>query len=126
MSDRDKLLLPFGSIPRLEQFPDLKNVGEFDPDNLTAKDVLKVMTLVLAKTRDGADSLIFNAQFVMEEQFARGRRRGLEEGRRDGYESGYREGLEDGRREALGAIAQEEAERATLKAAAHARRETKA
>lgn len=119
MSNRE--LVP--SIPRIEQFPDLKNMGEFDPDNLTAAEVLKVITIALAKTRDGrADSLVqFKAQVVMEEQFARGRRRGLEEGRRDGYGLGYSEGLEDGRLEALDKMARGEAERATLKAAAHAR-----
>ncbi len=109
-------------IPQLEMCPDLKRMGEFDPDNLTAAEVLKVITLALAKTR-GADPLMrMKAEVVMNEQFSRGRERGLEEGRRDGYHKGYREGLEDGKREALDARAQEEAERVTLKAAARARR----
>jgi flagellar biosynthesis/type III secretory pathway protein FliH len=103
--------------------PDLKHLpAEFDPDNLTAAEVLKVLTIALAATR-GADPLSrLKAQHVMDEAYSRGRRAGLEEGRRIGFNLGYAEGLEDGAREARDKIAREEAERATLKAAARARR----
>ena len=108
-------------LPRLEMCPDLKHMGEFDPDNLTAAEVLKVITLALAKTR-GADVLMrMKAEVVMNEQFARGRGRGLKEGYERGYWNGYHDGLSDGKKEAVDTRAQEEAERATIKAAARAR-----
>lgn len=110
-------------IPVLEMCPDLRHLpADFDPDNLTAVEVLKVITLALACTR-GADPLAkLKAETVMNEQYARGRRRGLEDGERLGFDNGYREGLEDGARESRDRIAIEEAERATLKARASARR----
>lgn len=117
-------LIPMGSIPRLEQFPDLKHLPKtFDPDHLTAVEVLKIITLALAQTK-GADVFMrLRAQAVMEEQFARGCKAGRDEGRREGYGAGYAEGLEEGKREALDKKSAEEAESAMLRAAARARRE---
>lgn len=109
-------------LPVLEMCPDLKHMGEFDPDNLTAAEVLKVITLALAQAR-GADPLArLKAETVMNEQYSRGHDRGEAIGRRIGYGIGYNEGVEDGRREALDRLAREEAESATLKARATARR----
>jgi len=115
-------MIPMGDIRQLEMCPDLKHMGEFDPDNLTAAEVLKVITLALAKTRDADVLMRLKAEVVMNEQFSRGYERGLKEGKDRGYQLGYSEGLEDGKREALDTRAQEEAERATLKAAARARK----
>ena len=115
-------MIPSSDLRQLDMCPDLKHMGEFDPDNLNAAEVLKVITLALAKTR-GADVLArMKAEVVMNEQFSRGYDRGLKEGKDRGYHLGYSEGLEDGKREALDTRAQEEAERATIKAAARARR----
>lgn len=115
-------MIPASEIRQLDMCPDLKHMGEFDPDNLTAAEVLKVITLALAKTR-GADVLArMKAEVVMNEQFSRGYDRGFKEGKDGGYRLGYSEGLEDGKREALDTRAREEAERATIKAAARARR----
>jgi hypothetical protein len=115
---------PLHAIQPLEQFPDLAHMArEFDPDNLTAAEVLKVLTMMLAKTR-GADGLAkLRAQVVMEEQYARGFRSGRDDGERVGYQRGYLEGLEEGRKEALESAAREEAERAMVRAAASARRQ---
>jgi len=121
-ANRSDRLISTADIPRLEMCPDLKHMGAFDPDNLTAAEVLKIITIALAKTK-GADPLMgLKAEVVFNEQFARGMERGKEQGLRDGYNRGYNEGLEEGRREALDERAREEAERATLKAAALARR----
>jgi flagellar biosynthesis/type III secretory pathway protein FliH len=115
-------MLPMANIKVLEQFPELKKLPQFDPENLTASDVLKIITIALAKTA-GADPLAgLRAQAVMEEQYARGNRDGYARGRRDGYQAAYLEGLEDGRKEALDKSAQEEAERVSIKAAARAKR----
>jgi len=116
-------LVPLVNIPLLEMCPDVKHMAkEFDPDNLTAAEVLKVITLALAKTK-GADFLAkMKAEVVMNEQYHRGATFGREEGERRGYGKGYLDGLEDGKREALDRLAKEEAERATLKASALARR----
>jgi flagellar biosynthesis/type III secretory pathway protein FliH len=116
-------LFPMANIRRLEMCPDVKHMAkEFDPDNLTAAEVLKIITLALANTK-GADGLArMKAEVVMNEQYHRGATFGREQGERRGYENGYREGLEDGKREALDKLASEEADRATLKAAALARR----
>lgn len=112
----------FVRLPVLEMCPDLKHMGDFDPDNMTAAEVLKVITIALAKTK-GADFLArLKAEAVFNEQYSRGHTRGLEQGERWGFDKGYREGLEDGKREALDRIAKEEAEAATLKARARARR----
>ena len=121
MSEQDKWVR-FADIPRLEMCPDLKHMGEFDPDNLTAAEVLKIITLALAKTRDADPLMRLRAETVYNEQFSRGMERGIKQGRSDGYRLGYAEGIEDGKREALDKRAQEEAERVTLKAAARARR----
>ncbi len=121
MSEEDRLI-PSSQIRQLEMCPDLKYMGEFDPDNLTAAEVLKIITIALGKTR-GADMLMrLKAEVVMNEQFSRGHERGLKEGREIGYRLGYSEGVDDGKREALDTRALEEAERATIKAAARARR----
>ena len=118
----DDRMIPMRDIRQLEMCPDLKFMGAFDPDNLTAAEVLKVITLALAKTR-GADVFMrAKAEVIRNEQFSRGMERGINEGRIAGYSAGYTEGLEDGKREALDTRAQEEAERATLKAAASARK----
>lgn len=120
-SDRNKWVKS-NELPVLEMCPDLKHMGEFDPDNLTAAEVLKVITLALAKAR-GADPLArLKAESVMNEQYSRGCERGEAIGRRIGYNLGYNEGPEDGRREALDELAREEAEQATVKASARARR----
>lgn len=95
-----------------------------DPDNLTAAEMLKVITLALAQTR-GADPLIrLKAEALMNEDFARGMQRGFKKGSSDGYHMGYREGREEGKREALDTRAMEEAERVAVKAAARARKES--
>lgn len=111
------------TIRVLEQFPDLRTLPPlFDPDNLSAGEVLKIITLALAKTR-GADGIArLRAEAVFEEQWARGRQYGLQEGERRGHDKGYFQGVEDGRAEALDKLSREEAERATVKASARARR----
>ena len=124
MPDHNQPNLPQGlvSIPVLEMCPDLKFMGAFDPDNLTAAEVLKVITLALARTK-GADPLArLKAESVMNEQYSRGADFGRKQGFDNGYRRGYLEGLDDGKKEALDKLAIEEAEQATLKARARARR----
>lgn len=93
-----------------------------NPTEATPAQVLAALALALAKIFPAEPSLLFTAQARMESQFADGVRRGREEGFRDGYGAGYAEGHDDGRREVLDARAAEEAERASLKASALARR----
>jgi len=120
--DDGRRLVPMGEIQRLEMCPDVKHMGAFDPDNLTAAEILKIITIALAKA-SGADPLLrLKAEVVFNEQFSRGQERGRTEGFRDGYSRGYEEGMEEGRREALDQLARDEAERATVRAAASARR----
>ncbi|SRR6266581_7904693 len=96
--------------------------GSFDLDHLTADDVLKIITLALAKTRHVDGLTVLKAEAVMARQFTRGFTQGRADGHRDGYEDGYSEGLEEGKREALDERAHEEAERVTVRAKAQARR----
>ena len=110
-------------IPQLEMCPDLRHLPPaFDLSKLTTAEVLKVITLALATAADADPLARLKAETVMNEQYSRGAAFGREQGERTGYGRGYQEGLEDGKREALDALAAEEAESATLKAAARARR----
>lgn len=96
--------------------------ADVHPAQLNLHDVLKALTVALAKL-PGADGLLIGkAHVALESKHGEGFRKGKEAGFREGFDQGYNDGLEDGKREALAHEAAEEAERATLKASAKARR----
>ncbi|MDA8107560.1 MAG: hypothetical protein M0015_02895 [Betaproteobacteria bacterium] len=108
--------------PILDMCPDLKHMGTFDPDNLTAAEVLKIITIALANACNADPLARLKAESVMNEQYSRGAEYGRKQGFDNGYRRGYLEGLDDGRKEVLDKTSAEEAERAILKTAARARR----
>lgn len=98
--------------------PDRNN--DILPPEYDINSILDLVALALSKL-PGADGFtIMKAHAVMDSQYAKGSKRGQELGFQNGYQRGYAEGLQDGQREALDTQAQEEAERAVLKAAARA------
>lgn len=94
--------------------------GDVLPPEPHLKKILGSITVALADLPGADAEMIFHAHATLENQFSKGRKRGLDEGFRRGFDNGYREGLEDGMREACDKIAREEAERVVIKAAARA------
>lgn len=100
----------------------LQTATDILPPELNLRSILETLEVAFHKLPGADVDMLARAQARLHEQYAAGFRRGQELGIHDGYRNGYDEGFEDGRREALDDQAKEQAEVATLKAAARARR----
>lgn len=110
--------MPSNSSPATNQQPDL----EVLPPHPTYSSLLEALELALHKLPGADQGMLIRAQARLHTQYAEGFKRGQELGIRDGYRKGYDEGYEEGRREALDERAREQAEAATFRASAKARR----